>query len=793
MAIILSCNIGVSQSLNSLNVPTGHPRLFWNPTSLAIAQNWYTTNNFPVSGAPALTIYQGDEAVDLALKYVLSEGIDNATTRHGYARKAIDWANLALDEIQNVPYDSATGAGTCNECRWYMEQMLLVIDWCFDELYPGEWDDYYNTLNTVIPQWNNATWGNPTQVLSNFNHGYARQNIEWGLMIYHENPTLAQDLLDNGINQRWNNFVNYTNTDGVSGVPSEGTSYAYTILTYHLYSGISLANAGYDYFNETDYFKKAIAHTIYNTTPNPSYLGPNASSTFVLPYPYGDAGAFMNLGPWSEPLGAGHTAFMLMSAYIHQGIGDLPAYAKNWVETHGRYNINIPVPLFVRSITDQLPTKSLSDNPLDYFSPDGGGNHPYGYSRTSWTDPDASSIFVQMGKAPLGGHEHFDAGSFTIAKGDRYLVIPPSGRGYGSGWRIPDYDGALTPGIDVNYTIAKNSMLFGLEGSVAGGKSTGSIDRLQSHSEFFYTANDLTSNYKYDLNPTDINFNNEHCKSFTREFIFLKKLETSIIFDRTESESSQDETKTNLVHTQNQPILTGTDKYTVTNGNYEAVINVMLPSNKTIDIIDEEVVTGYTPREDEPYRLQIENNETGVVYFLNVIQAKSVGEADVAINLIENDSVIRLELSHPVKGYAVVEFEKGIVSQNGQIGCSTTGIPSTLTDLNSGAQAITVTDDGPEWSVDQYVELNDFNNMYNSCSLNVYENEDNIMFNFPEDISGKVHLTFYDLSGKIVLTNYCNLSDAINGINVSDLQSNNLYIVDYKSDECSGAVKFVKR
>ena len=264
LGILYSPAIRSQTIVNNLNVPTNHPRLVFTAQSLQDAQLWHQNNPFPVSNAPVLSIYDGQDAVDLAFKYLVSDTtlVSNAV-RTDYARRAIEWAKLALAEIDAVNY--GTGNNTCNECRWYSEQMFLVIDWCFDELTTTEWNDFYTTLNQVIPQWNNASWGNPTMVRSNYNHGYARQSIEWALLIYHEDSTLATSLLDHAMNSRWANFEAYAQNRGISGIPVEGTSYAYTILTYHLYAGLSLRNAGLDYFTSTDYFKKAIAHTIYQS------------------------------------------------------------------------------------------------------------------------------------------------------------------------------------------------------------------------------------------------------------------------------------------------------------------------------------------------------------------------------------------------------------------------------------------------------------------------------------------------------------------------------------------------
>ncbi|GAA4273760.1 hypothetical protein U6A24_02515 [Aquimarina gracilis] len=745
-----------NKPIDDLDISITHPRIFWNVELLEKAKNWYLQNPFEPTRKEVLSIYDGSQAIELAFAYLVSENMKSDAERRDYARRAIEWAKLALQEIESENFEN--GAGTCNRCRWYGDGLFLVLDWCFAELTNEEWNQFYRSIIDFIPLWNTADWGGIDQPRSNFFHGYTRNSIYAGILLYHENRSFAIDMLNHGLIDRWNVFKNYANQGGISGIQSEGTSYNVAIQRYHLYTGVSLINAGYDYIGETDYFRRTIGFNLYNVAPDRAYVTPNASQedSFWLPFPYGDAAVFMNVNEWSQTYRNGYAHFMLLQALIRKDDGKLSQYAKAWVDKLEFFNYNYPPYKFVEAVTSDLPKASLSELPLDYFAPY-GGHTPYGYTRNSW-EKDATAIHIQLGKPPLGGHEHMDAGSFTIARGNRYLIIPPSGRGYGSSWKIPNYDGDRTQGIDVQNTLAKNTILFGKKGSTAAGHTTENVDRLMSHDYFFYAANDLTPAYKNYDNPTFSS--NVNVKKFERETIFIKPLETFVVFDRTESVENENQIKTSLLHTQGAPVQLTQRRYSVINNDHEAIIDILLPTNREISIINETQVEGCghcRDREDDAHRIQIENSNEGIVYFLNVIQTKATKDQhQISTNLQETDTTFLISIKHETKGSAVIEFEKGIASTKGRIGYDPIESPKQLTSLPEKPQAIDVTNDGPTWyelgtlppptgtpDIIEEPELIDV------TSLNLeYRIENSTLFiNFNNNQIAKTRVRFYAITG----------------------------------------------
>ncbi|GAB4565913.1 MAG: hypothetical protein Tsb0020_17130 [Haliangiales bacterium] len=676
--------IDPSVNFHDIDVPVEHPRLWWNQDTLAAAKAWHEAVGWAPHPKTELNINDGQIAVDNAMMYLF-------TREPAYARRAIAWAKMTLGEMESADFEG--GEGTCNQCRWYARRTMLIIDWCHDELSDSEIDRFYGSFNDFIPRWNTASWGNPEQVNSNFNHGYMVQSFLWGLMIYHENRDLAVELLSHAYDQRWAHFRDYARGPGSGGIPSEGTSYNQALLSYHIEAAESMRNVGVDYYGETDFFAKAIIFDIYNTVPQPVYLSADEESAYWSIFPYGDSGSYMYISEWSEVINDSYAKFHLWAAHRWRDQGMLARYARGWVDALSLLDANIAPPAFVRALSESLPGADMRTLPLDYFAP-GGGYVPYGYARTSW-DSDAVALSVQLGKPPLGGHEHDDAGTFSLVRGARWLLMAVPGRGYGSGWQVPNYD--RSGASDVQHTIAKNSMLFGGEGQNGRSHTSGNVMRLESQPSYFYAANDLTPAYRSAADLGPVNDNVEH---FEREFLFVRPLETLLIFDRTESRAGADQRKTMLLHTQAAPISEGGGRYRATNVDQEAVISLLLPSadvspGLSVDVVDE---SGYgESRRDRPYRLQVESSAEGVVYFLSAIHAKATGDADISVRVDDLGDSYEVTLAHPSRGSAVVRFEKGITSVGGSFGYSASGAPA-LAPLRADAQEVRVTvEEGPVW------------------------------------------------------------------------------------------------
>ncbi len=202
-------------SAHGMTIPTGHPRLWWTPERIARAKKWAAAH--PKDDAKDTTINQ-------AFKHVVS-GAD--------CKKPIEWLmGFALGEDEwRIGSDAM---------RWNGEEAILVYDWCHDQMTAEQ-------KKTIVARWNGyidhtmaMPWGGPTMTSNNYYWGYLRNEIEWGIATYGDNPP-ASKYLDFALVKRWkDNFLPFSagthkpraRLDGRGGVPQEGTQYGVYMASY---------------------------------------------------------------------------------------------------------------------------------------------------------------------------------------------------------------------------------------------------------------------------------------------------------------------------------------------------------------------------------------------------------------------------------------------------------------------------------------------------------------------------------------------------------------------------------
>jgi hypothetical protein len=88
------------------------------------------------------------------------------------------------------------------------------------------------------------------------------------------------------------------------------------------------------------------------------------------------------------------------------------------------------------------------------------------------------------------------------------------------------------------------------------------------------------------------------------------------------------------------------------------------------------------------HRIELEQTTGGQAYFLNVLQGKNAGGANLTLTLVDRGADYELTLSHPTQGTAVVTFVKGATSTGGTFA----GSP-----LRADVQPMTIGQAGPSW------------------------------------------------------------------------------------------------
>ncbi len=632
-----------------LSIPTAHPRLFFTPERLAAAKAWYKNNPFE----PA-----ADNKEEIAFKYLM-------TGDKALARQAIDWLkSFELDVSRSVSDDA----------RWSGERAILIFDWCYDEMTEDErkmlvarWNTYVDTLNKK--DWGNTTMPGPA---NNYFWGYFRNGIEWPIASWHENPQ-APALLDHAMKVRWEGFKKYGEAGGAGGVPAEGSQYGRYMLGYAVVPLTSARLYGRNMWEETQLFKSSVFYMAYSLTPDVTLLKGGSRSSYET-FPYADDDNFRSGGTASS-LYAGSFLGMAVDTWKSVPVG---GYAQQYLDV-----VKPPIPPYVAAVMPKVAARSFADLPLDYYAPGIG----FFYVRNAWKK-EAMLANLQLGFAQGADHRHLDAGSFLIWRGGRWLSRETTG--YHESCKMPGWKGEGT--FQCPATVLHNSVLFeGYGLANAYHKGIPKTLRLESRDTHSFAAVDLSDVYLSTSDRVERD-HNPYAEQVIREFLFVRPLETLVVFDRMKANSTKkpaaEVTKTFLLHFEEKPTIKG-NSAEVTLGSQVFRATTLVPKNATSRVIDEGGKLGQ-------FRWEVDAVGADPGYLLHVLVGKDAGSADVTASVEESSDAYELTLSHPQKGQAKLVISKGMASTGGQFGYAASGAPM-LKALPTGVQKSVMTDDGPVW------------------------------------------------------------------------------------------------
>jgi hypothetical protein len=639
------CEAGTSAA--TLDIPSGHPRLWWTADRLAAAKTWVHDNAFTPSS---------DDPLELSLDYVLNGNVTSA-------RAAIDQL-MALD----IPL-----SGTASDpFRWYGEWAIVTYDWCFDQMTSSERATILSRWNAAVAYWNAASWGAVGMEADNYYWGYLRNSLLWGMATFGENPQ-AQGFIDAAMNTRFeSSFLPYAKKDGRGGVSTEGTEYGRYMFDYPVIAFASAENFGKKLFAETNFYCEAVYYMIYATSP--------AKTTRTVA---GNLVEGMDLFPFSDdqnfettPLASsdyyGSFANQMAMSWPNNAVGQ---HARAWIQ-----HAEAPVALHVQAVDPGGTSKSFDGLPLDYFAPGPG----YHYARTGW-GTDATTLNVQMGHPGEVGHSHIDAGNFQLWRGGRWLTRESTG--YAD--TLVGYGGASVQSDDFS---AHNVVAFQGRSLATGSNIEGppEVIRLETQPDYSYAAVDLSKAFRaHDSGHPERD--TPWSSSVVREFLFVRPLETLLVFDRMTSQTADgvdesDVVKASLVHFENPPTIVDGTHVVAVNGDQALALTTLVPAAPSYTVTDEGGVG--------QHRLDIETSGAPESYFLNVMQAKDATGVDVVASVAEDAKRFTVTLKHPTAGTATVVLEKGTKSAGGTFAFTGHGTQT----LRSSVQKIQVGKEGPYWS-----------------------------------------------------------------------------------------------
>jgi hypothetical protein len=644
----------------ALTIPTTHPRLFWTPERLASARAYFVTHPFsaPVSvGAP-------DQALDAALHGLLTDAPASC-------RRAIDWA-------LGVTFDCPGVA--CDPARWDGEGAIVTFDWCHAQMTEAERQIFIDRWNTYIPMLNAKDWGGIGMEGNNYYLGYLRNTLEFAIASYHEND-LAPGLLDYGLTARWENSLRpYYDDEARGGAPHEGSAYGRRVFAYLTIPMQTLTDLGRDMWNETPYFQETIYWSIYSTTPGLTAM-PNGASVYET-FPFNEDERWLERDPE-----AGNTAQTTLGTYLAPLIGQwaeapIAGHAQHFLGLTGHAVDDRFAAYAFNGALAAVAARDFDDLPLDYVAMGLG----MFYTRNSW-QADATLAQAHLSTPMAVGHAHLDTGSFQLWRDGQWLTRETVGYAQ----VITGYAG--NGSVDCGTAVGHNSLLFNGLGPIGYYHHRPEIVRLESQDDYSYLAVDLTGAYEVaeDWAHREEEVGNPAAGSVVRELLFIRPLETLVIFDRLSAEGSAPAAaaKSFLVHFQGAPTVVDGRTYERGEGDQTLRVTTLLPPATTRRVLAEGGTIGQ-------YRAEIETSGSVESYFLHVLQGRGAGAEPLALALSETGGAYTLTLTDGARGQAVVTFAKGMASTGGTFGFAASGTP-TAAALRGDVQPMNVTTDGPAW------------------------------------------------------------------------------------------------
>ena len=628
---------------HGMALPVAHPRLWFDPARLARARTWFQSHPFT---PPANEDTAGGYG-DVALHGLLS---DNAT---GSCTTAKNWALGRLDDLED------TGGVACDPCRWTGEQLILVYDWCHAYLTPLERDTYVAAVSSGLQAWSQKLWGGPQMYQNNYYWGYLRNELEWSITSYEENPAWAEDMLDWVFTNRLANaFDPSTLAAGKSrgGVAYEGSEYGPVVGAYPLIPFTTAALLGRNLYEETSFWWEFVYALIHSTTPAPTTV-PGVTGTGYTVFPFSDDEG------WNERFQAQTHYFpdFMVAASSYWPTANVGRHARQWANMVG-----ILPWRHVQAVDVANSPLDFTGLPLDFYA----SGPRYFYGRNVW-GANSTAFQLQLGDAAEStiGHQHGDYGTFQLWRRGRFVSHETAGYSGDSSTEVVGYAGVGS--VDSATGIAHNTVLVnGLNPGPQYADRQASVERLESQPDYAFAVVDLVP-------PAT------QMQEWRREFVFVRPLETLVILDRLQT-ASADSTKTFLNHCETNPAVSGNNAATCTVGTQALVMTTLLPAQRTYRVVDE------GSHVNSQFRIEVDTTPgTAQSYILTVLQAKGTADPSLTPSVADNGSSWTVTLAAGTS----ITFQKGMTSTLGSI-----TLGGVTTPFRVDVQTMSVSAAGPIWT-----------------------------------------------------------------------------------------------
>ncbi|MGA2097013.1 MAG: hypothetical protein ABSH39_11985 [Candidatus Acidiferrum sp.] len=697
-SVTITASAGTSAN-GGLNIPAGHPRLFWTPSRIATAQAWVTSTKY----AGLTTSPRPLDDYDVAFTCFVMN-VSAACTQ-------------AITDTTAFAPTCSSGAG-CDAMRASGEQMLLIRDWlapgcgkasCLSSSQVATLDANWSTwqANQDSPA---QTWGNVGMPANNYFAGQFRNDFDFAVATNGENGAAATNLTY-ALNARWPDLLNFVSPTGTGkngtlgyGLHSQegGGEYGRYSLNYYAFAMSSAAVMGRDLWNETTAFQSGVLQTIYNTmlTPTTSrgmwdlftwaddenWVNANGCG-YISHNATGNSNTTGGCGAESQYYGD-----FMQAAATEYAATNVGKYARQWLAT-----VKPAVGPLFRSVDSGGAALAFSNLPLDYYS----SGAQYMYAHDAWATT-GTAILWQMGlnqganpspTSALGtGHYHQDAGTFQVSRKGVNIIreTPAYGEtvaGYGGSGNV---DGAT--GFAHNIPLIGGQASINLFGGCADGP--GVVKRLETQPGYAFAVTDLTLTYQNKVcDSGHPERENPYAVTVVREYFYFRGINVLVILDRLQTDAAARST-TFVSHCETSPRVAGATVACI-DGAQEAFYTALAPSTPTITVVAENANSATDP--NWQYRIESNNANPGNVVSYNIYTIQ-LGDAAGFSPL--KPSIVDSSSGTPASGTFTITIDandslvvnKGIASSGGTINAA-----GNSTTLSTVVHGMAITSNGPVW------------------------------------------------------------------------------------------------
>lgn len=671
---------GDATTAQGIRFAKSHPRLwFGDSTRYERAKAFAQTH---AHLAPSDKVGDYREAIDLAFMHVAGN-VDCAA--------AIQWALNFQNKSGSAPKPSDAGS---DKVRWGGEAIVLVYDWCYDQLTASQRSTLIDAWNIWFGNVKQQAWGGVGMYEDNYFWGNLRNEMEWGIATLGENAQ-ADTFLSHALNVRWKGAVEYFRKGGEGGVCAEGMDYGGTVLYYPLIPFVTAQAGGRNLFAETDRFFSAVYWLLYAGLPAKTYnVGTKQMDWQWFPF-NDDEHAF-----WDGDRQRAHYYGDFMSQAVRIWPSTAGRYAQAWLN-----RVSPKQSLFTEADAVKVAAANLSELPLDFYG--SGISYLYGRSKKlDSKDTNPGTVFLwQLGRPPQGstGHRHYDSGSFQMWRNGRWLTREATA--YAT--PVPGYKNG--PGEDGGHGIAHNMPLVNGLGPVAWRfreRGMPVVRRLESQPAYSYASVQLTESYQ--IHPDHQELENRALVSLEREYLFVRSLETMLVLDRIQMQSPDKGATpatsvgaTFVLHFETTPSVEDSNHLLAVNGDQALRVTTLIPT------------AGGTYRqipEPKSFAVRTELDYVGgassacgpnrsCVYLLNVLQARNASAPNLKAAVVDSTptnpttGTFTVTLRPNTGADVTIVLQKGMQSAAGSIDIAGARRP-----LRADVQHVSYTENGPVWN-----------------------------------------------------------------------------------------------